>query len=111
MKLLFSECAATGNGILKDLAAFSDTAKYLRTIVNDVKNGTCKLNWLPTECCVTNPVTKKKTWLIKDGTVTDEAEDGLARLARIPATKRQIMSDTIVIEGDAFEHELYVSWE
>lgn len=111
MKLHITKCEGFGIEILRNLADCKTINAYLSAIIQDISGGDAVCDWHPKNCTIKNSVTNHKADIIKYGNITDDAEYAMQELRLVPEHKRQIMSDSLVIEVDMFEGDMVISWE
>jgi len=115
MKLDFTECNHLDEGLFADFAKFGTVDKYLQAVVDVIKNDFDYLRdnaprWVPLNLAVKDSNTGEFRWIVCAGQVRDDAENHIAWVRRQPARIRHFLSDDIIIKGDGFESELYISW-
>lgn len=115
MELKFDECNGAGTSLFEDFVQYKRVDKYVETVIKVFNNeldmsDDAAPSFLPLNLRLTNAISKKEFWVIQGGCVNDkEASEALSWLRRQPAASKEFMQDTIYIEGDYFERELYIS--
>ena len=116
MKLHFTECNIIDEGLFADFAKYKTVDKYFQALV-DVFQGKIKYmgedcpNFVPLDCSFRDFQNGSIRRILSGGQVCEDAEKNIKWLKRQRADVRHFMSDGIVVKGDAFERELFVSWE
>lgn len=97
-----------GGNILADLGRFNKVSEYLEALVSEYKERDSvswrTLKYLPLNVFVSTP--KNKYWVVEAGKITPKASKCIQEIKEGLPQYNEMMSETLLIEGDSSEQEL-----
>ena len=103
MKINITECNGSGNDVLNLLGSYNSIDK----LFSDADEG--KVNISALDCGV--KWNNKMHWFKQGGEDVPDRRKWINRLHHLPADMRRIPNDTMVVNADMFERELFVTLE